>query len=156
MKRHGALVLGVCRRILRDHALAEDAFQAVFIILAKRAGAIRKRDAVASWLFGVAQRVARQARRRRQREHDNIRRAAENRRPANHQDLRWEATLALMEEELGRLPNCYRAPLLACYLEGRTQDEAARELGWPLGTLRRRLDKGREILKARLTRQGIA
>src|SRR5437899_2287042 len=69
MKRHGALVLGVCRRILRDHALAEDAFQAVFIILAKRAGAIRKRDAVASWLFGVAQRVARQARRRRQREH---------------------------------------------------------------------------------------
>jgi RNA polymerase sigma factor (sigma-70 family) len=156
VKRHGALVSGVCRRILRDHALAEDAFQAVFIILAKKAGAIRKRDAVASWLFGVAQRVARQARRRRQREHDNVRRAAENRRPANYQDLRWEATLALMEEELGRLPTCYRAPLLACYLEGRTQDEAARELGWPLGTLRRRLDKGREILKARLTRQGIA
>src|SRR5262245_15217942 len=156
VKRHGPLVWGVCRRILRDHALAEDAFQAVFIILAKKAGAIRKRDAVASWLFGVAQRVARQARRRRQRERDNVRHVAENRRQDDRLDLRWDATLALMEEELGRLPNCYRAPLLACYLEGRTQDEAARELGWPLGTLRRRLDKGREILKARLTRQGVA
>ncbi|GEM_PF-1565271 len=155
VKRHGALVLGVCKRILHDHGLAEDAFQAVFVILAKRAGAIRKREALASWLFGVARRVAQQARRRQNRENLKIRQAADARRHADQKDLRWQEMLDLLEEELRRLPRCYQAPLLACYLEGRTQDEAARELGWPLGTLRRRLNKGREILRARLTRQGI-
>jgi RNA polymerase sigma factor (sigma-70 family) len=140
VKRHGTLVFGICRRILHDHELAQDAFQAVFIILAKKAGAIRKRDALPSWLFGVAQRVARQALRRRQREQSRLRVAAESRRQDERHDRRWEETLALLEEELSRLPRWYQAPLLACYLQGRTQDEAARELGWPLATLRRRLE----------------
>src|SRR5437763_91745 len=89
VKRHGALVLGICQRILHDHGLAEDAFQAVFIVLAKRAGAIRKREALASWLFGVARRVAQNARRRRNREKDKVRQAADARqRSGGQKDLR--------------------------------------------------------------------
>lgn len=155
LRRHGALVHSICRRFLQDRYLAEDAFQAVFIILAKRAGAIRKREALGSWLFGVARRVACQARRRRDRDRQRFAEAAEVRRHATHHDLCWQEMLALLDQEVGKLPHCYQAPLLACYLEGRTQDEAARELGWSVGTLRRRLEKGREILKARLIRQGI-
>src|SRR5262245_15562192 len=137
--RHGPLVRGVCRRVAGD-ASADDAFQATFLVLARRAGTLRWGGAVGPWLYAAARRVALKARaaeaRRRRRERAAAPPAAE---PVA--DPGWRELLAVLDEELRRLPERYRAPLLACYLEGRTQDEAARQLGWSVGTLRRRLER---------------
>jgi RNA polymerase sigma factor (sigma-70 family) len=157
LDRHGAMVLGVCRRVLGHAQDAEDAFQATFLVLARKAGSIRSRDSAAAWLYGVARRVSLKARteaaRRQTREGQTgeVRTAAD---PMHEITLR-EAQ-ALLDEELGRLPDPYRAPLVLCYLEGATQDLAARRLGWSLRTLRRRLGRGRELLRVRLARSGLA
>jgi RNA polymerase sigma factor (sigma-70 family) len=179
--RHGALVSGVCRRILRREQDAEDAFQAAFLVLAKKAATIRKEESVASWLYGVAWRCASRLRR------DLARRRWHERNMAsrvNHPfpepepepqpqpepesgwgwgwgsgsefaDLSWREVQEVLHEELARLPEKYRAPLVLCYLEGRTQCEAARQLGWGENVLRGRVDRGRERLRQRLTRRGI-
>jgi RNA polymerase sigma factor (sigma-70 family) len=155
VRRHGPMVLGVCRRFLPNAHDAEDAFQATFLVLARSAGSIGKRDSVASWLYGVALRVARRAR------------ANEARRqglvpppPASGEDPLAEASRrelrGIVDEELGRLPARFRRPLVLCYLEGRSHPEAARELGCPVGTVRSRLARGRELLRGRLTRRGLA
>src|SRR5579885_476710 len=125
VRRHGAMVLGVCRRVLREEQDAEDAFQATFLVLARRAAAIRKGGSVGSWLHGVARRVAARARA------EAARRAAhERRRPAppranGADEIVWRELRTVLDEELARLPEKYRAPVVLCYLEGRTQDEAA-------------------------------
>jgi RNA polymerase sigma factor (sigma-70 family) len=156
VRRHGPLVLGVCRRVLRDAHDAEDAFQATFLVLARKAASISKRASVGGWLYQVAYHAALKARAdaaaRRRREQ-----RAGRRPPADPLDeLSGRELLAVLDEELSRLPERERAPLVLCYLEGRTRDEAARELGCPLGTLKRRLEAGRGRLRERLSRRGLA
>jgi C-terminal peptidase prc len=155
VERHGPLVWGVCRRALRHHQDAEDVFQATFLVLARQAGAVRWRDSVHNWLYEVASRLAAAARVKaaRRRLHEG-RAAAKAPTEALPDDAARELG-AVLDQELGRLPPRLRAPLLLCYLEGRTSDQAARQLGWSLRTLQRRLAQGRELLRARLTRRGL-
>jgi RNA polymerase sigma factor (sigma-70 family) len=152
VRRHGAMVRGVCRRVLGNDADADDAFQGVFLVLARKAAAIRERHALANWLFGVARRVATRAR-------DKERRRARHEGGAARVDRIElpEATdlLAVLDDELERLPERPRAAVLVCLVNGRPQEDAARELGWSLSTLRRRLDEGRELIRSRLTRRGF-
>jgi RNA polymerase sigma factor (sigma-70 family) len=153
--RHGPMVFRVCRQVLRHVHDAEDVFQATFLVLARKASAIKKQASVASWLHGVAYRLSMQARNAstRQRAREQLREpAARVELPA---DVTWQELQERLHEELARLNDAYRAPLVLCYLESKTQDEAARQLGWSVGTLRRRLDAGRKLLHARLTRRGL-
>jgi RNA polymerase sigma factor (sigma-70 family) len=150
--RHGPMVLNVCRRILHDAHAGEDVFQATFLVLADRAGTIRRRASLAGFLHGVAYRLAVRARRRRM---ANLPPAACDRAVAPTDELAWKEMLGILDHELGQLSLRYRLPLVLCYLEGRTQDEAARQLGWSLNTLRRRLARGRHLLEARLRGRGV-
>src|SRR5262245_3233187 len=151
------MVLGVCRRVLTHAQDAEDACQATFLALARQAATVRRREAVAWWLHRVACRSALTARM------SAVRRAA----PADEMatvpaageaapDVTWREALAVLDEELVRMPAAYRSALVLCYLEGKTQDEAARQLGWSLGTLRGQVERGREKLRARLLRRGVS
>lgn len=156
MERHGAMVLGVCQRVLRNAQDAEDACQAVFLVLARKAGSLRKQESLGSWLHGIAWRVSRKLQRSLARRGTHERSAAADRPAASEPaDLTWNEVRRLVDEELDRLSAAYRAPIVLCHLEGRTQDEAARELGWSLGTLRGRLERGREKLRQRLVRRGV-
>jgi RNA polymerase sigma factor (sigma-70 family) len=154
VRRHGRLVLGVCRRVLGDAHAAEDAFQATFLLLARRAGKLARPGSVAGWLHAVALRVSRQSRRaderRRRREQGSARPAA-----AAAPDPTWAEVRQLLDAELARLPEQYRTPLVLCYLEGLTQAEAARRLGWGGAVLRGRLERGRQALRRRLARLGL-
>jgi RNA polymerase sigma factor (sigma-70 family) len=159
VERHGPLVWGVCRRATSSDPLAEDAFQAVFVILARRAKGLHLRTSLANWLFGVACKVANRAaqreHRRKLRERTAARRPADDSAPeADRAGPEWADTLRVLDEELARLSEKYRGPLVACYLQGKTQDEAAAELGWTVFTLRRRLAAARDLLRERLTRRG--
>jgi RNA polymerase sigma factor (sigma-70 family) len=160
LARHGSTVLAVCRQVLGDAHAAEDAFQATFLVLVRRAASFRMREngSLGAWLHGVAYRTALKARKGAFR-----RRARENRiaRP----EARAGHALASVEEadsgaalhaEVTRLPAKYRAPVVLCYFEGRTHDEAAAALHWPVGTVRCRLSRARELLRSRLTRRGLA
>src|SRR5262245_29306168 len=150
--RHGPMVLNLCRRLLHDTHLAEDVFQATFVVLANRAGAIHRRASLAGFLHGVAYRLALRARQRRV---QSLPAAVCDKAAGPAEGLAWQEMLGILDHELGLLPDRYRAPLLLCYLEGRTQDEAARQLGWSLNTLRRRLAQGRRLLEARLRGRGV-
>jgi RNA polymerase sigma factor (sigma-70 family) len=153
VRRHGPLVLAVCRSVLADAHAAEDAFQATFLVLARRAASIRRRESVASWLHGVALRLAHKARaqaaRRMTHEHEAPPRSAAA------DDLSGRELREILHQELDRLPGQYRAPLVLCYLEGLTQDEAARHLGLSAATLKGRLTRGRALLRRRLVRRGL-
>jgi RNA polymerase sigma factor (sigma-70 family) len=154
--RHGPRVLGVCRRVLRDEHAAEDAFQDVFVLLARRAGSLRERNLLSGWLYGAACRTAAHARAAAAR-----RRRREARAEAGHpsSDPAAEAAArelsAVLDEEVGRLPERYRGPIVLCHVEGQTRDEAARRLGCSLRTLHRLLEQGRALLRARLGRRGV-
>ena len=149
VRRHGPMVLGVCRRVLPVEADAEDAFQATFLLLARKAAGVRQPARVGNWLYGVARNVARRAR------------AAEARR------RRWERAAAVpvaafdrpaesvVDDELHRLPDRYRLPIVCCGLDGMTMKEAAAALGWPAGTVATRLNRGRALLADRLARRGV-
>jgi RNA polymerase sigma factor (sigma-70 family) len=154
--RHGPMVRSVCRSILRDNDEADDAFQATFLVLASRAGSIRSRAAVASWLFGVARRVAAHARadaaRRRLLERYLADRASHES-PANG---RPAEPMPEVLEEVDKLPEHYRDAIVLCYLEGRSHAQAARSLGCPLRTLQTRLERGKARLRHRLIRRGLA
>jgi RNA polymerase sigma factor (sigma-70 family) len=156
VRRHGPMVFGVCRRVLRDTHDAEDAFQAALLVLAGRAASVRKAASLASWLHGVAYRVAANLKRdisqRRAREAT----MADPPEAGAAAEVSWQDVRLALDEELARLPDRWRAPLVLCYLEGKTRDEAARELGWSLGTLRGRLERGRDLLRSRLIRRGLA
>jgi RNA polymerase sigma factor (sigma-70 family) len=155
VERHGSMVLRVCRGVLRDPHDAQDAFQATFLVLVRRAGSIRDRDSLASWLHGVALRVAAHARageaRRRRLERSAVERVGSPSVDGAADDLGPK-----LHEEVGRLPDRYRAAVVLCYLEGHTCEEAARVLRWPVGTVKSRLSRARERLRARLTRLGLA
>jgi serpin B len=152
--RHGPVVLGVCRRVLRHEQDAEDAFQAAFLTLARKAGSVARAQSLASWLYKVAYRIALAAR------------ARSASRPADRlgqdpagpyaDDPLWRELRLVLDEEVSRLPEKYRAPVLLCDLQGLTHEEAARQLGCPPGTLSVRLMRARERLRLALTRRGLA
>jgi RNA polymerase sigma factor (sigma-70 family) len=156
VRRHGSMVLNVCRGVLRHEQDAEDAFQATFLVLARKAASIRRPEALAGFLYEVAHRVARRALA------DAIRRRAREREavPPAPADPTLDMTLrefqGVLHEELRHLPDRYRLPLVLCYLEGRSQEEAAGQLGWSRGAFRGRLDRGRERLRRRLAARGVA
>jgi RNA polymerase sigma factor (sigma-70 family) len=134
---------------------AEDAFQATFLVLAQKAATIRKLGSASSWLYGVAQRIAATARinAAKRRHHEN--QAARPPTVEPEADASRRELHAVLDEELQRLPEKYRAPLVLCYLEGKTQEEAARELAWTTGAVKGRLERGRDALRSRLSRRGV-
>jgi len=153
--RHGPMILGVCRRLLRNAADVEDAFQAVFLLLVRKAAAIRRRESVAAWLYQVAYRVALQARersaRRNARETDGVERlAVDAPDDVDARDLR-----VVLDDEINQLPTKYRTPFIRCYLEGCTNEEAAVEMKCPVGTIHSRLAWARERLRSRLVRRSV-
>ncbi|OWK36722.1 RNA polymerase sigma factor [Fimbriiglobus ruber] len=157
LRRHGPLVWGVCRRVLSNRADAEDAFQATFLVLANRAGAVRKPGALGYWLYGVANRVARRMRARRvplPLDPQSPGAVAVEARPATDAVTAHDF-LAALDEELLRLPVRYQAALVHYFLREQTQDEAARSLNVSLSTLKRRVAVGREMLRTRLAGRGI-
>jgi RNA polymerase sigma factor (sigma-70 family) len=155
LRRHGPMVLRVSRRLLRNEQDAEDVFQAAFLVLARQAGSSRWRESVANWLYGVARRLALKARAAAARREARAGRPTERRVSDPLAELTVREAQAILDEELTRLPERYRGPLVLCHLEGATRDEAARQLGWSLGTLRRRLEQGRGLLRGRLARRGL-
>src|SRR5262245_175951 len=155
VERHGRLVLGVCRRVLGDWHDAEDAFQAAFLVLARNPASVRKPESLGSWLHGVACRVSLRLREQRDaRERRRARPAPPSADPLH--ELSARELMAILDEEIGRLPEKCRGAVVLCHLEGRTRDEAARRLGLPLRTLQRRLERGRDLLAQRLARRGVA
>ncbi len=160
VERHGPMVLGVCRRILVDPHDAEDAFQATFLVLVRKAGSVRVDGSIGRWLFGVATRVATRARA------DARRRRGRERPGAERLDVGTveEATAAteridlqsILTEEIARLPARLQVPVIVCDLEGCSYDQAAHRLGWPVGTVKSRLSRARGLLRQRLTRRGLA
>jgi RNA polymerase sigma factor (sigma-70 family) len=155
MRRHGPMVLGLCRGMLRDVHRADDAFQATFLVFARKATSIHKRQSVASWLYGVAYRTAMRLRAQaaQQRLHERQVPAMPPCEP--ELDLDRQELCHTLHQELQRLPEKYRAPLVHCYLEGQTTETAARELGWPAGSMGKRLARGRELLRERLASRGV-
>jgi RNA polymerase sigma factor (sigma-70 family) len=155
VRRHGPMVLGVCRRVLRDPADADDAFQATFLVLVRKAGSLRSPDRLAGWLHQVAHRVARKARAlrlsraRRQGELFDV--------PAGEPpaEILWRELRPIFDAELDRLPDRLRLPAVLCLLEGHSKADAAQVLGWPVGTLSCRLQRARERLRARLAARGL-
>ncbi|MGO9469461.1 MAG: sigma-70 family RNA polymerase sigma factor [Isosphaeraceae bacterium] len=158
VERHGPMVLRVCRQILCDAHDAEDAFQATFLILARRAGSVRKRESVASWLYGVAHRVARrsQADSARRREQERRRAAMTTMESSGDTERHESGAWPELYEEVDRLPEKYREAIVLCYLEGLTTEAAARRLACAQGTIMSRLSRGRDRLRQRLTRRGLA
>ena len=153
VRRHGPMVLGVCRRLLNHMQDAEDAFQATFLVLVKRAASVVPRDRVGNWLYGVAYRTALEAK------------AAAAKRRVKERAMRpkvvieqdgWAELQPVLDYELNQLPDKYRVPIVLCDLEGKTRKEAARQLGWPEGTVSGRLARARVLLAKRLTRRGLA
>ena len=153
---HGPMVLGLCRRMLRDPRDIEDAFQATFLVLVRKAPAIRDGNLLSNWLYGVAYRVARRARTQtlRRRGHEAV--VADLEVAATPESSGGPEIDLVLDQELHRLPEKYRAPLILCYLRGRTHQQAAAELGCPVGTVHSRLARGLDLLKKRLTRRGFA
>jgi RNA polymerase sigma factor (sigma-70 family) len=155
LRRHGPLVLGVCRQVLGDLHAAEDAFQATFLVLARKAGSIRRIDSLAPWLYRVALNVARTAKLRAVQRRAHERQAAAMVPTSSVEESPLRDWQPLLHEEIDRLPEKYRVPVVLCYLEGRTHAEAARRLGWPIGTVKGRLARARDLLGPRLARRGL-
>ncbi len=162
VSRHGPMVLELCRQVLGDSHHAEDAFQAVFLVLARRGRSIGNPDLLSNWLYGVALRSARcarhqLARRRDKPEIDAVRHlnSFAQVEPADRLVIDRERA-DILHDEIARLPQVFRLPVVLCYFEGLTLDEAARRLRCPSGTLRSRLARARDKLRRRLTRRGFA
>ena len=159
LARHGPLVLAVCRRVLRNTADAEDAFQATFLVFARKASSIRRPNALAAWLYGTARQVALRCRRsdgrRRSLEAQAVRTASVQQQADLFDELSVRELLAVIDEEVQRLPEVYRLPVLICCFEGLSQEETARRLNWTVGSVKGRLERGRAKLHARLVRRGV-
>jgi RNA polymerase sigma factor (sigma-70 family) len=156
VRRHGSLVLRICRRVLGNAADAEDAFQATFLFLAQQAGSIRKKDSLASWLHGVAYRMATNARRAASRRRKHEREAGSVLPPNPAWQAAWREVQSILDEELQGLPESYRGPLIRCCLEQKCCAEVARELGLEETAVRQRLSRGRKLLERRLARRGVS
>ena len=158
LARHGGLVWNVCRQVLGDAHAAEDAFQATFLVLVRRAASLRVRQqgSLGPWLYGVAYRIALKARQGAARRRTRERRVAKTAVETASDAIEHDELQALLHDEVNRLPAKYRAPVVLCYFEGRTHEEAAAVLQWPLGTVRSKLSRARDRLRIRLTRRGLA
>jgi RNA polymerase sigma factor (sigma-70 family) len=156
IERHGPMVLGLCRRILGDEDAAEDAFQSTFLVLVRKAESLRGCQALTSWIYGVALRVARKERARAARRRVIERQAPDGRSDCPDEQVERAELKSVIDEEVGMLPERYRLPLVLCYLEGLRHEEAARRLGCPVGTIESRLSRARERLRTRLARRGLA
>jgi RNA polymerase sigma factor (sigma-70 family) len=156
LQRHGPMVLAVCRRILHDAHAAEDAFQATFLVLARKASSVRQKTSLGSWLYRVASHIAMNERARAAKQRVREREGAEMSGGNEPPDTAAGELRRVLDEELNRLPEKYRSPLVLCFLEGKTHEEAARELRWPIGSMSRRLDRAKVLLQARLVRRGLA
>ena len=156
VERYGPLVYGVCRRILSDANDAEDAFQATFLVLVRKGATLREPGKLASWLYGVAYRTARKLKAKAALRTKSERQASEMPTKSDHRDMTYEELQAVLDEEISQLPEKYALPLVLCYLEGKTNAEAAKQLGWPEGSISRRLSRARELLRSRLARRGLA
>jgi RNA polymerase sigma factor (sigma-70 family) len=156
IRRYGPMVLGVCRRVLHDSHAAEDAFQATFMVLVRKAGTLSRPHLLGNWLYGVAFRVAVKARARTARRAEHERQAASMPRTESNPNVGDRELRAVLDEEINHLPEKYRAPLVLCYLEGKTNEQAARMLGCPVGSMSWRLNRGREMLRQRLNRRQMA
>src|SRR5262249_34430085 len=143
-------------RLLQDDHAAEDAFQATFLVLVRRAAAINPREMLPNWLYGVAYQTARKARAAAARQRVVERQAGQMPRPRTVQPELWYALKPSLDHEIARLPDKFRVPVVLCDLEGRTQKEAAQQLGWPPGTISSRLARARAMLARRLTQRGLA
>jgi RNA polymerase sigma factor (sigma-70 family) len=152
--RHGAMVLAVCRRILGNEADAEDAFQATFLVLVRKAASIRSRAMVSNWLYGVAHNTALKAKAMNRRRRTREREAGAIAKPEAHEAV-WQEVKALLDRELSALPDPYRTAIVLCDLEGKTIKQAAGYLGWPQGTVATRLRRGRALLAKRLLKHGL-
>jgi RNA polymerase sigma factor (sigma-70 family) len=155
VQRHGGLVWSVCRRVLGHDQDAEDAFQATFLVLARHADSVRTGEAVAAWLYRVAHRIALRAGRELTKRRTRERQAEARVAPDVDAELTWRELQAVLAEELDRLPEKYRAPFILCCLEGKSGPEAARHLGWKVGTVTGRLTQARKQLRQRLARRGV-
>jgi RNA polymerase sigma-70 factor (ECF subfamily) len=156
VRRHAAMVWGVCRRILQDDHDADDAFQATFIVLARRAASVVPPEKLGNWLYGVAYQTARNSRAIRAKRRLREGRLSDISEPeVSPQDVRDDLT-ELLDRELSRLPEKYRIPVVLCDLEGMSHKEAARQLGWPIGTVSSRQSRARAMLAKRLARRGLS
>jgi len=155
VERHGPMVLRVCRNRLRDPNDAEDAFQATFLVLVQKARSLWVRDSLGPWLHRIAHRVATRARSSVARRREHEQRAAATRPTLVSERGDWDELAALLHEEIDRLPERYRVPVVICDLQGLTHEKAARHLGWPVGTVKSRLARARELLRGRLSRRGL-
>jgi RNA polymerase sigma factor (sigma-70 family) len=153
--RHAGMVLGTCQRLLHDRHEAEDAFQATFLVFVRKAATISKHDSVGSWLHKVASRIAQRARSRAARHAHQPLPGDDLPAPEAPDEVLWRNLRPVLEEEVNRLPEKYRRPFVLCYLEGNTNEQAARQLGCPRGTVLSRLARGRERLRTRLARRGV-
>jgi RNA polymerase sigma factor (sigma-70 family) len=156
VERHGGMVLRVCRSILRSHHEAEDVFQAVFLVLARKAGSIRKGESVGSWLHAIATRLAQKARARAGKRRTCEQQAAPGSQRTPMDDVTWGELRGILHEEVSRLPEKCRAAVVLCYWEGQTYEQAARQLGCARDTVKDRLEKARALLRTRLARRGLA
>lgn len=155
VRRHAAMIMSVCRRVTRDAQDADDAFQATFLVLVRKAAAVARRELLANWLYGVAHNTALKARAQTMRRRAREKRLAELPEPMAR-EARDDALAECLDVELSRLPDKYRAPIVLCDLEGKSRKEAAALLGCPDGSLSSRLARGRTLLVKRLTRRGVA
>ncbi|MGE3808043.1 MAG: RNA polymerase sigma factor [Gemmataceae bacterium] len=156
LARHGPMVWNTCRRILEHEEEAEDAFQAVFIVLCRRAAKLEGRSSIAGWLHTVARHAAQRVRLRQHRRRLREQEVAAMPTTEPSDNTTWQELRPVLDEEVGRLPERYRAPVVLCYLEGKTNEEAARLLRWPVGSVKGRLARARELLRARLARRGLS
>src|SRR6516164_5799813 len=156
VQRHGPMVWGVCRRVLRNDHDAEDAFQAAFLVFVRKAGSIVPRQMVANWLYGVAHQTALNARTAASRRKGRERQVAEMPESAVAEQDLWHDLKPILDEELSRLPDKYRSVVVLCDLEGKTRKEAARQIGVPDGTIAGWLARARVMLAKRLTQRGVA
>jgi RNA polymerase sigma factor (sigma-70 family) len=155
VRRHSPMVFGVCRRMVGNYHDAEDAFQATFLVLARKASSVRPRERVANWLHGVALRTAMKAKAMTANRRGREKQVREMPEPETTQQDRWSDLQPLLDQELNGLPEIYRLPILLCDLEGKTIKDAAQQLGWPQGTLAGRLARGRKRLAKRLANRGV-
>ncbi len=156
VRRHGPMVWGVCRRVLRNHHDAEDAFQATFLVLVRKAASVVPREMVANWLYGVAHQTALKARATTAKRRARERQVTVMPEPAVTEPDLWHDLQPLLDQELSRLPDKYRVAIVLCDLEGKSRKEGARQLDVPEGTLAARLARGRVMLAKRLARHGLA
>jgi RNA polymerase sigma factor (sigma-70 family) len=156
VRRHGSMVWGVCRRVLHNYHDAEDAFQATFLVLVRKAASIHPPEMLANWLYGVAHQTALKARATSAKRQTREKQVKDMPEPAAAENDLWEDLQPLLDQELSRLSDKYRSAIVLCDLEGKTRKEAARQLGVPEGTVAARVARGRKLLAQQLARRGLA